>query len=399
MDRNIWDEKTPPPDFSEPFAELRKDAMTVELCVYSLQGSKKGLEQVRTVAQDAGRIWCQAGVNVQVVHWEALPPLNIAGPLTLNSTDLARQIPCDSLSDAARSQLMAIGKPNAPAGDPTRLVPVYCIPGNNLQNAPSASGCHRHVNNPPDHMILLTDSADGRVLAHELGHALFTRSAGPSSWMNEDPDPGRNDNFPIHNTNPQNLMYPSVSVNARISPEQVTVAKESRLVTRQPLVYGFREEKRFKLGVNIKTLHVDSVSDENFSDNALESTWTFTVATSKTKESSKVFANSRLTPGEYDLSRDYDFPLLEVESEEDKLTIAVTGWDWDFWSPDDDVPSIRAEWSKDEGLWGSRLGSTSGAPTGQHKEGPVENSEIKYSVTYAIRVDDAPSEHIFREIC
>ncbi|MEU4494864.1 hypothetical protein AB0F96_15800 [Streptomyces sp. NPDC023998] len=396
MDRNTWDKKTPP-----GFTELRKEAMTVELCVYSLQNSRmKEINQVRAVAEAAGKIWCQGGVNVQVVHWEALPPLSIAGPLNLNSTDLARQIPCGSLSDAARSQLSTIGKPNAPAGDPTRLVAVYCIPGNGFQDAPSASGCHQFQfqgNTSPDHMILLTDSADGRVLAHELGHALFVRLTGPNSWMNEDPDPGRNVSDRLHNANPPNLMYSSVSEKPSISPEQVMVAQKSRLVTRQSLFYGFRENKRYKLGVDIKTLHVDEVSDEITSDNALESSWMFAVGTSIIKNR-KPYENSRLTPGDYDLSGSFDNPLLEVESDTDKLTLDVTGTDRDFFPFNDELPHIHKEWSKGEDLWGS-TSSDPGAPTGQHQEGPVKNDEIKYSVTYAIRVDDAPLEEIFRHIC
>jgi hypothetical protein len=394
MDRNVWDRVTP-----QGFVELRADALTVELCVYVMQHSAKKPEQVRADVELARDIWCQGKINIQAVHWETLAPLiDVVGPLDLTSADLAGQIPCATLSNDARRQLFAIGKPHSPAGDPTRFIAVYYIPGSNLQEG--ASGCHSFQfqgEAPPEHMILLTDRADGRVLAHELGHALFTRAAGPQSWTNDDPDPSQSAGDRLHNANPQNLMYPNVSADPRISPEQVTVAQRSHLVTLQQLTFGFRENKRHKLGVTLKTLHVDWAHDEALSDDALESNWTFAVGTRNTK-GTRPYTHNRLKSGDYKLSDTYDYPLLEVGSDNDELTIDVTGTDWDFWSPNDPLPEIHKKWPKGTDLWGS-MSSDNGDPVGQHTEGPLENSEIKYSMTYAIRVDDAPDEQIFRRIC
>jgi len=233
-------------------------------------------------------------------------------------------------------------------------------------------------------------------LAHELGHALFTREIGSNQWINDDPDPNA-DASRIHNSDPQNLMFPNVPMNPVISPAQRSQAKESDLTLRQTLAIGYRENKTFKLGVRLRTLHVHSTDDEAFSDDALESTWNFTVSTGLIRNT-KPWNMDPLHWQDYSLNLDY--PLLELSSDNDKLVIEVTGTDWDFWSPNDALAAIKKEWLKGGDTWGSN--STDpvipGGLPGDHRE-HVSNDEIDYSLTYNIRVDDRPNEVHFREIC
>jgi hypothetical protein len=395
-DRNFWDPSTP-----SNHTTLTKDGLVVELCIYVFEHSAKDEAQVRADVAGASAIWCQSNINIQAVHFERRPPLPPSEPLDLNSTDLAGQFLCNPLPDAVRDQFFNIDRPGCP--DITKSVAVFYIPGRRLQDG-FASGCQQFRiqggDGRPEHFILLTDEADGRVLAHELGHALFTREIGPNQWINDDPDPNA-DASRIHNSDPQNLMFPNVPMNPVISPEQRSQAKESDLTLRQTLAIGYRENKTFKLGVRLRTLHVHSTDDEAFSDDALESSWNFTVSTvkpdgTKLTSGTKPWSMDPLHWWDYPIELDY--PLLDVSSDNDKLVIEVTGTDWDFWSPNDALAAIKKEWPKGGDTWGSSSTEIPGGMPGDHRE-HVSNDEIDYSLSYNIRVDDRPNEVKFRDIC
>jgi hypothetical protein len=399
MNRHFWHKQTP-----AGFTDLTKSGHVVELCIYSFEHSAKDETQVRADVEKAAAIWCQGGINVQASHWERLGPLAPSEPLDLSSHALAEQIPCGgNLSDQARDQLYELGRPNCP-GNSFESIAVYYIPRSHFQGS-SGSGCHQWrtqgTDGKPEHIILLTDEADGRVLAHEIGHALFLRETGSNVWINDDPDPSMDPNNTGHNTSPQNVMFPSVSQNPVVSSEQASQARRSRLVRLKDLAFGFTDNKPFKLGVKMKTLHVDWTSDELFSDDALESTWKFRVKTG-IEDDTKVHTDSRFGSGDHALPASLDYPLLEVASDTDELQIEVTGEDWDFWSPNDALPKLEKKWTKGQDLWGSGSSTPTGAPLGEHKEGPKENGDIKYSLTYNVRVDERPIEETFRssnDIC
>jgi hypothetical protein len=78
------------------------------------------------------------------------------------------------MPEDVEKQLFNIPRPGSP--DITTSVAVFYIPGRHLKDGEFARGCHhfrrRDGDGRPEHLILLTDGAKGRVLAHELGHAL-----------------------------------------------------------------------------------------------------------------------------------------------------------------------------------------------------------------------------------
>ena len=404
MNRNFWDRRTP-----AGFTDMTKSGFVVELCIYSFEHSEKDETKVREDVKKASAIWCQRGINVQASHWEKLAPFGPSEPLDLNSHDLAEQIPCSNLSDQARDQLYAIGRPNCPSNS-FESIAVYYIPRAHFQGSSGGSGCHiwrtQSIDSKPEHIILLTDKADERVLAHEIGHALFLRDIGSGQWINDDPDPSMDPNNRGHNTSPQNLMFPSVSPNPVISPQQETQAKSSQLVSIKDLAYGYTDNKPFKVGVEMKTLHVGFTRDEGFSDNNLESTWWFTVTAGQKPPVTKTFKDNRLGAGDRDLSFAnqapdvLDFP--DLEPGDGPITINVTGEDWDFWSANDILPVLNETHYKDPDFWGSESSSPTSAPLGDHKRptppnDPVVNSEsMNYRLTYNVRVDQKPIEKKFR---
>lgn len=400
MDRNIWDK--------DPFnssTKLIKKGLVIELCLYFFKDSAKDENKARTDVEIARDIWCQGGINVQAIHWERLSPLPISEPLDLNSSNLARQISCGGMSEAEQNQLFSIGRPNCP-GNINKSIAVYYIPGRRLADG-FASGCHRFRplggDGLPEHIILLTDEASGQVLAHELGHALFTRQIGTNTWINDDPDQNMDPSSKIHNKNSQNLMFPNVPTVPVISATQSAQAKSSHLVFLEDLVFGFKDTTPFKLDVSMKTMHVEWTDDELFSDDALESSWDFHVKTKSGKtDSKKSFSDNRLNPGDRDLSSN-DLGLkfsVEMASDSDELIINLTGEDWDFWSPNDSLPTLGKTWTHSDSLWGSGLSTSPSGILGEHKDGPHTNDEMEYWLTYQISLISKPdNDVIFRHIC
>jgi hypothetical protein len=194
-------------------------------------------------------------------------------------------------------------------------------------------------------------------------------------------------------------MFPKVPVNPVISPVQSSQARKSTLVIDQSLAFGFKEKKKFSLGVKLKQLHVSNTSDEGFNDD-LESKWTFTVITVKNDNITKVsgenvnWENSDLGASNFVLN--IDFSPLEISSDTDKLVIDVTGLDEDDWpNPSDIFPSINKQWLKDEGTWGSDSTTLPGGGKGDHIENLPPGSDtgdIDYALSYNIRVINRPNE-------
>lgn len=282
------------------------------------------------------------------------------------------------------------------------MLPIYYIPGSRFRDG-TLGGHKWDVKNNRDvqHIIVLTDDADGDILAHELGHALFARRVGGQSWTNSDPDPMKDPNNEIHNTDSQNLMFPHVLTNPQISPTQEAQARASQLVTAPSLVYGFLDNSPYKLDVVFKTMHVVWTTDEAGSNNALESSWSFTVR-ARGHAATQPYYNDDLA-GSTDCSLnlailDISFPRdPEGPPINDTLTIDVTGTDRDKNSGHDSLPAISKVWQRHQNLWGSGL-SSNGLPPGNHREHPPANAEMEYWLDYSINLRQRPRDVIFRDI-
>jgi hypothetical protein len=276
-DRNYWEPKPPSNGI-----ELTKRGLTVELCMYILRHSaKKEIDAIKDI-QDAVKIWCQcAPINLRIVAIRPTTPSTEKRPLDLYLADLAGQTPCNPPPRAIIDQLLKIPRPECP--DPSIAIPVFYVPGPHLEGG-QATGCHAFRSRGdinPEHLIILTDLADGRVLAHELGHALFTRRNGldPQGnviWLNDDPDDNQDPASPIHNLDPSNLMYsgPHPDSNPQITEKQKNTAEVSVLVRPEDLAFGWEIHK---LAVAFKKMIVHETHDEAGSDDALESLWHFEV--------------------------------------------------------------------------------------------------------------------------
>jgi hypothetical protein len=421
MDRNIWDPQALP---SSAFSTLARKGSVVELCIYIFTGSAKNEKSVRSEVEEAGKIWCQSGINVQAIHLKQLPPLPASEPLDLNSPDLARQISCGGMSDAVRNQLFSIGRPNCP-GNIHESIAVYYIPGRRLADG-FASGCHQFRtlggDGLPEHIILLTDEASGQVLAHELGHALFARKDDSNNWFNGDPDnddPNNDDpdqKKEIHSKNPQNLMFPNVPPIPVISPKQSAQANSSDLVLDdQDLVYGFIDNTPITLKVTMEVLYIHSISDELldelFNADCLESWWRFHVQTGKTNANGDFTVTSvnfaaNWTNSCLRATRAYDLRgLVNVNitmASDDELLIAVFGGEGDnFYNSDDSFPVSRRIFRRTDSNWGSGFTTHPSGVIGRHLDHPPKNDEIEYSVSYMISVASALPVDIppFRIIC
>jgi len=389
-----------------------KHGLVVELCTYVLEHSVKDDLAVRADVEKASEIWCQENskINLQAVVYSRIPPLPPSEPLGLSSPDLAGQIFCDQLSEAAVNQFLGIQRPGCT--DLTRSIAVFYVPGHRLAGVATATGCHHFrvqgADGKPEHLIILSDDADGKTLAHEVAHALLVRETAPNKWINDDPDPDGDPANKIHNKNPGNLLFRNVPDNPLISFQQGSQARASLLTHPEDLAFGFRENKSFQLGVTFKKLIVHSSSDEAGSDDALESSWNFKVSVvrsdkSVVSSSNKSWSKSPLHWWTYDLTapaEDLNFSPFQLSSDTDTLAIEVTGVDEDF-GPNDNLPSVRKDWERLEGNWGADIidPSISGGQKGDHLERRTDEN-IDYELVYNTRVVDQPQEQVFQNpIC
>jgi len=394
-DRNVWDPPTPPGHIEDITR-----AKVVELHIYSFPQSTKTRDAIRTDVKRAAGIWCQAKINVQAVRLEKLAGPLPSEPLDLNLSDLARHFACGNFAD----QFFGIPRPGNP--DITRSIAVFYIPGDAFING-SGNGCHQYryqgMDGQPEHIIIMTDGSDGRTLAHEIGHALLTRSIGSGQWTNEDPDPQQDPASPLHNLNPQNLMHPVVGQNPVVSAPQASQARQCLLVHENGLVSGFRENKPFKLGVKFKSINVKKTDDEAFSDDALESSWVFKASVLDANDaelSNKSHSWSKDPLHWFNYALDMDYLSVDLPTTSHKLRVSVNGTDWDFWSPNDDLAPIDQTRPQGTDKWGS--GSMDpGIPNGQMGDhiGSASDDEIDYSVTFNIRLEQEPQQTTFRSVC
>lgn len=145
-------------------------------------------------------------------------------------------------------------------------------------------------------------------------------------------------------------------------------------------------------------------SDELFSDDSLESEWTFAVSITDAGGGIVTRSTWPWTQDPFHGGRPYSLGFVfgpnTLPSDDHNIWISVTGKDKDYFpfNPDDQLPSIGKNWTKQDATWGSDSTDIPGGPNGVHVE-TASNDEIKYSLTYTIQIVDRPLEVIFRAIC
>lgn len=410
-DRNIWDPPTP-----EGNIELGEHGRVVDLHIYVLARSRKDDAAVRNDVARAASIWCQENsrINIQAVSSYRFPELptdltGVEGQIDINLFDLAERIDNPILPEI-RDQFAFLAE-NTTQNLRTRLA-VFYLPGHQFMNGDA--GLHAYwwpdPDKSPKHVILLSNQADGRTLAHEIGHALFTMKTPLNTWQNLDPDDEQDPQDPWHNTSPRNLMSPHLppdplqpnrQLGTHITDVQAERARMSPLLDENRfLVSGFRTQE-WTLAVEFKDITSHGSADGN--DDVLESSWTLSASTEDASRSrvrsslSDTWSQDPLHFWNYKINK--TLKPLKIKEESDVLNISVAGIDDDDYpNLDDNLVGINDDWLKSVDTWGSQ---SSNVPNGLPGDHAVNRSDenISYTLTYNISVLQQPTQTTFRAVC
>ncbi|MEB2280174.1 hypothetical protein LAV73_09210 [Lysinibacillus xylanilyticus] len=225
--------------------------------------------------------------------------------------------------------------------------------------------------------IILTDNARSEVLAHEVGHILF------SNFQNgRDIGPGTDPNEPIHNLSTANLMHPTApdapdpmkNINY-LTGEQCRIANVHPLIQSKKFPTGFIT-KIYTYLINFTKLSVQ-YSDDGVGDNTLEARFDFSALINNSVTVSQQWVHD--VDADDENGNPY-YPNIFLYAEIGELPtgtihITVGGRDDD---PDDEFPIVEQTFTIDD-KWGANLPAT-----GVHTLQSRKNSNIKYSVEFII---------------
>ncbi len=374
--RNYWD----PAD--KPGANvITKKARYVNLCIYHLQDSTKDKAAVQADVQGASAIWCQANINIQAIRYAELKKPEVHADV----------ISCGNLKNGLPSSIADLFNTRTGQGcdDIDKTIAVYYVSGASLMDGPSVSGCSYYEcddTGPRKYSIILTDKADARVLAHEIGHALLARGLYPNC-TDDDPDPKHDPGDSIHNTNPNNLMKAVAAYTAtELTAPQIKQTQASKLVQEDDLVVGFATLKD-DFRVEFLELQVFWTDDGVFNED-LETRWHFKV-------------NSKNVDWDKGGMSDDNYALTGVGLEFDvspgtgPISIEITGTEIDTFS-DDILPKYTKEWTSADN-WGAGLPNKPQVHLGPEPPNLASDDNIQYRISYSIlqRADEEP----FRSVC
>ncbi|HDR7613329.1 TPA: hypothetical protein QCX47_005096 [Bacillus mycoides] len=367
---------------------------SVNLCIYIVPGSQAEQgDRIFNHVRDASNIWQKCNITICIKKIQFLTgtfpninAVNITNTITLPNdfVNLLR----NNRQDCNEDDIAVYYIPGN----------VYNLPGVNPLDQPQAS--FHFTATPPSevptqHSIIMSDGAVGRVLAHELGHALLLRERGaPCSnfhiirdsrgreigqyigWGNDEPDPNSRAADCKHHTDPNNLMEPHVNPGeTTITDMQRDIAVQSRLARHYPS--DFR--------VEFQMIDVHFVNDGLF-DQELESNWIFNVwrldagnPENAILVGTETWDEDHLNPKRYIVDKSIPF---SADIASDVIRIEVFGTDTDTVS-DDPIPRIVRDYdfSTNWGNWGVGVGSTM-----EPLEGPIRasNDQLDYSLHYKI---------------
>lgn len=357
--------------------KIEEEFKYVNLCVYITPSSLSTEAKICETINKASKIWCN---NCKII-------LNVNGVKKLDNDD---QLTDQELSVEELEQLQAEDITSADELDHNEtaaklvnhfqpipctsepFIIVYYIGGEKFQSG--EDGFARFFLTPDRYVIVLTDKARAEVLAHEVGHILFSHHQNGN-----DPDNNRDPDDKIHNRSRKNLMHPSApDVNEPIvkDPQYITEA-QCEVASSNPLV----QEKMFEVGFKTKIftyqilftdLHVWYSDDGPFGNYDLEATFTFTVNDTNSQWKSDVdYVEFSYNPN----------IILNVEIEEnpaDTIDISVTGQDHDDLNDPDIFPKLERSFGINEN-WGTNLPANV-----QHSLHSNRTEDIEYSVRFMI---------------
>ncbi|MGE6599280.1 hypothetical protein, partial [Bacillus proteolyticus] len=186
----------------------------VNLFIYVTPESNTTNDRIDKLIAEAIKIWgkCDIGkikfINKGVLQIPMDPNRNAEYTFHENEISLVGGTTRDRLPQKVKNLLDT--RPNCGETD----IAVYFVGGKHTFTDSRIANAFTHVKNEhTEYSIILTESANSRNFAHELGHVLFFRKfdpdpQSPRHWIDDDPDSQRNPSDPAHNTNPSNLMFP-----------------------------------------------------------------------------------------------------------------------------------------------------------------------------------------------
>lgn len=228
----------------------------VNLCIYFCPGANVDNGRVNNNVQRA-QVWNKCGIQFLIKHQQ-----NTSDDSHFQYVD--REIEYgggDPINAPTKLRRMFSFRPKCDPED----VAIYYVNGNTFQSGATGGsyfGEHPELVPRKQYSIILTNDADFNVLAHELGHLLFTRFEG-GNVINDDPDPNQDPNDRGHNTNPCNLMFPAIR-STDITEPQCELANRSELAKECPPPPAPSEGSRARRIEIIGNMYI--LDDEEFPD-------------------------------------------------------------------------------------------------------------------------------------
>ncbi|MES5949608.1 MULTISPECIES: hypothetical protein [Bacillus cereus group] len=196
----------------------------VNLCIYICPGANVANGRVDKDVQIA-QVWNKCGIKFLIKHQE-----RTSDDGYFQYTDHEIQFNGGDPTNAPEKMKKLFSY--RPECDPEDIA-IYYVNGDTFHNG--VTGGSYFGNNPiltptKQYSIILTNNANHDVLAHEIGHLLFTRLEG-SNYVNHDPNPDPNDLQ--HDNNLCNLMFRNFT-STDITTAQCELANRSELVKECP---------------------------------------------------------------------------------------------------------------------------------------------------------------------
>lgn len=368
------------PTIPENAEIIEKDFKYVNLCVYIVPSSTTDEAKICADVKKASLIWCNncnitlnvAGIRKLEDERDNLSDYNLTVEelenLTADKIDSANNF----ASNATADKLVNTFQPLPIISGP--VITVYYIGGTNFNSGEDGLANFSLPNSR--FTTILTDKASPEVLAHEVGHLLFSHRLNGI-----DPDPARNPNDKIHNLSRKNLMNP-ISPKAKDpitkDPEYITDV-QCRVANGHPLI----QEKKFPVGFQTKTfiylIHFSKLSvlyaDDGLLDNDLEATFEFSVKVNNAVVDFKTWKENDLNVDDSPYYPNINLFAEISEDTNDTIHILVKGEDDDT---DDKFPEVEQTFVSTE-KWGDNLLANE-----KHTLNSRRNSNIEYSVEFTI---------------